>query len=378
MAFTFIGYGLCSIGLVLLRRELEFRKLAYLELGSEILSLCTAVIAAVLLRNAWALVVAVLSKVFIVLAGSYLVHPYRPRLRWQGPAAKDLLGYGRYILGAGIANYFLTQGDNAVVGRMLGTAALGLYGMAYNLANMPSTTITSVIGQVAFPAYAKLQHDRQALVGAYLRVLKVTAVLAVPALAGIMVLAPELVRVLYGPKWVPMVVPLMILCVAGLERAVTAPIAPLFNAMGKPRTVFFLLIAKLLLFGAAIFPLTSRYGIVGTAMAGATVSVILLMYSFPLTARLLGCRVSAIMKVLAGPFAAAGAMVVSLLLLKLSGWFAASALSLGVLVFIGAIVYVVGLYLVDRPAVDEIRQLIRSQIGASEARAAQAGEAVAT
>jgi PST family polysaccharide transporter len=63
MSFTFLGYGLTSIGMVLLKRELEFRRLAYVELGSEIVSLVIGVIAAVILRNAWALVLALLSKV---------------------------------------------------------------------------------------------------------------------------------------------------------------------------------------------------------------------------------------------------------------------------------------------------------------------------
>jgi PST family polysaccharide transporter/lipopolysaccharide exporter len=377
MAFTFVGYGICSMGLVLLRRELDFRKLAYVELGSEACSFVTGVAAALILRNAWALVLAVLSKVFVVLVASYLVHPYRPRIRWRGAAAKGLASYGVYVLGAGVVHYLLSQGDNAVVGKVLGAAELGLYGLAYNLAHTPATSISNVIAKVAFPVYARLQHDSAALRDAYLRVLRVTASLAVPALAGIMALAPVLVRVLYGLKWMPMVVPLTILCVGGLERAVTSPVAPLFNAMGKPKIVFFLVTGKLLLFGAGIFPLTARYGILGTAIAGAAVSVILLACHARLVAWLLRCRAADVLRVLAGPFAAAGLMAGSLLLLRLSGWFEVSFASLGMLIVVGAVVYLVGLYALDRSAIGEIRRLLWEQTGAAEAAAVQATEPAA-
>jgi lipopolysaccharide exporter len=361
MSITFIGYGLVSIGQVTLRRDLEFRKLAYVELGSEVLSLIAAVAAALALRSAWALVVAVLVKVFAALVGSYLVYPYRPRWRYVKKAANEIVGYGRYILGSSVVNYLLTQGDNLTVGRMLGATELGYYGMGYNLANLPSTSITGVIGQVAFPAYAKLQHDAQALLRAYLSILKVTAALAVPAMSGIVVLAPDLVRVLYGPKWIPAIVPLMIMCIAGLERSLTASVAPLLNAIGKPRIVFFLLVAKLLMFAAAIIPLTASYGITGTAIAGALVSIVLFTYTTPLIAKFLGCKPSVILRTLAGPFGASAVMVATLVLLKSSHLFTANLLYLAVMVIVGGCVYIVVLNLIDHLAIQEMRQLIRSQ-----------------
>jgi O-antigen/teichoic acid export membrane protein len=373
MAVTFVVTGFGNPGLILLNKELEFRKLGIFGLSVSFFGTLATVALAWTLRSVWALVAGTLITAALEAAGSYWLHPYRPRWLWRPQLVRSALGYGKYITGSGVLSYLLTQGDNAVVGRMLGTTALGYYNFAYRLANLPTTSITHVIGQVAFPAYAKLQNDRPALISAYLRVLKLTAVLTVPALLGIMALGADLVLVLYGPKWAPMTVPLMIMCIAGLERSITAPVAPLFNAMGRPRTVFFLLVAKVVLLAAAIFPLTARHGIVGTSIAGALVSVLLMSYTFPLVARLLGFRVWEIVKAIAGPASAGGVMALVLVLAKLSGWFAPGALTLATLIALGALVYVVSLTLLDRGTVQEVVRLVRSQFAPAGAATPASG-----
>jgi O-antigen/teichoic acid export membrane protein len=367
MAVTFVVAGFGNPGLILLNKELEFRKLGIFGLSVSFFGTLLTVALAWSLRSVWALVAGTVITATLEAAGGYWLHPYRPRWLWKPQLVRSALGYGKYITGSGILSYFLTQGDNAIVGRMLGTTALGYYNFAYRLANLPTTSITHVIGQVAFPAYAKLQNDRPALISAYLRVLRLTAVLTFPALLGVMVLGADLVRVLYGPKWAPMTVPLMIMCIAGLERSITAPLAPLLNAMGRPRIVFFLLVAKVVLLAAAIFPLTARQGIIGTSIAGALVSVILISYTFPLVARFLCFSVREIVRAVAGPAAAGGVMALVLLLAKLPGWFAPSALTLAMLIVLGAFVYLVALILLDRATVQEVIRLVRSQFAPATA-----------
>ncbi|MFQ5875961.1 MAG: lipopolysaccharide biosynthesis protein, partial [Dehalococcoidia bacterium] len=220
MASVFAINGLNSIGLILLKRDLDFRKMAYYQLGANLVSLTVVTAAAYYLRNAWAVVLGTLAQAVCILVASYLLHPYRPHLRWRVDTARELLNYGKYILGGGIAFYLLTQGDDALVGKVLGPEALGLYGLAYTVSNMPSTAITRMIGQVAFPVYAQLQNDVQALRTAYLRILRITGMIVIPFSGGLFALAPELVRVLYGEKWMPMVPSFMALCLYGLERAV--------------------------------------------------------------------------------------------------------------------------------------------------------------
>ena len=129
-------------------------------------------IAAYLLRNTWALVIGVFVQVTVMMLGSYLVSPFWPLLKWSKQAFRSIFSYGRFLLGADLINYALTYGDNALVGKMLGSEQLGLYAMGYDLANMPTNSVVPVIGKVTFPTYAKLQSDIPLLRKVYFQVLK--------------------------------------------------------------------------------------------------------------------------------------------------------------------------------------------------------------
>jgi O-antigen/teichoic acid export membrane protein len=356
-----------SAGVILLQRDLEFRRLAYFRLASSAASLAGSVLAALVLKSVWALVVGAFVQAFVVLVGSYLIHPYRPRFRWDPAAARVILSYGKYILGGAIVSYLLTQGDNAVVGKFLGATALGYYNMAYNLSNLPATSITFVIGQVAFPAYAKLQNDTAALKEAYFKILKLTCLLALPMAAGLFAIGQELVLVLYGEKWLPMVPPFLVLCVYGLERAVNASIAPIFNAQGKPRVPFYLTLVKLAILAVVIYPLTTQYGILGTSVAQAIAAVAIALNALPVVARTLQCPVAALLRLLAGPFAAAGLMVMVLVGGKALLGLAPSILSLLAMVLVGAMTYFFGLWLFDRGALRQLTALVAVQLGDSAA-----------
>jgi len=375
MALTFIIGGFGNIGVIVLKKELDFRTLAYFSFIATILNLVIVIIAAIIFRNAWALVLGSLSQELIMLIGSYIIHPFRPRPRWRSHIAKDLLGYGKYIFSGGIVNYFLTQGDDALVGKILGIYQLGFYRMAYNVSNMPATSITHVIGRVALPAYAKLQDNIPALQQAYLRTLKITSLLAVPVSGGLFVLAPDVVLVFYGEKWLPMVPSFMVLCIYGLERAVNASVGPLFQAKGKPQIVFYLTLIKLILLALLIYPLTIRYGILGASVASSLVAILISMNAMPLVAKTLKCTVSILLKTIAGSFAATGLMVAILFLLKSFGWFKPNIPSLMALVIIGVLSYIIGLYIFDRAAIREIKQLITLQFQTTKVSVQQVGEA---
>lgn len=246
VAFTFLAEGFVNVGLTILRKDMDFKTLAVFDLGVLAPSLVASIIAAVILRNVWTLVIGAIVQALVRLVASYLIHPFRPRLHWDWSLAKDLFGYGKHVIASGVVHYFLTQGDDALVGRVLGAAPLGFYGLAYRLSNMPATNLTHVVSQVMFPAYSQIQEDTVALRSAYLNTLRSVALIAVPLSAGLFVLAPEIIAVLYGDKWLAVVPAFMVLCFFGLERSIGASAGPLFLAVGKPHLVLYLTLAKLL------------------------------------------------------------------------------------------------------------------------------------
>ena len=256
-----------NIGVIYFQKELEFNKEFKYQFVGTLTDFIVAVSAILILRNVWALVFGLLAGNAARCLVSYLIHPYRPHFSSDLGKAKELFGFGRWILGSSILVFLITHGDDIFVGKLLGATALGFYQLAYRISNMPATEITHVISQVSFPAYSKLQDDLAKLREAYLRVLQVTTFLSFPIAGLIFVLAPDFTKILLGEKWMPMVPAMQVLAIFGAIRAFGATTGSIFQGVGRPSILTKLAAIQLLMMIAIIYPLTNEFGIFGTAIA---------------------------------------------------------------------------------------------------------------
>lgn len=263
---TFIQ-GFTNIGVIYFQKDLEFHKQFAYGFSGTLANVSIAISSVLLLRSVWALVFGLLAGDLAQLIVSYFIHPYRPRPRFNQGQFKELFDFGKWVLGSSILIYLVTQGDNILVGKLLGVAALGFYQLAYRISNMPATEITHVISQVSFPAYSKLQADIPKLKEAYLKILQLTAFLSFPVAGLIFVLAPDFTRIFLGEKWLPMVPAMQILVFAGLLRSIQATAGPVFVAIGKPIIDTQGQCLRLLVLATFIYPLTIQFGILGASLA---------------------------------------------------------------------------------------------------------------
>lgn len=266
-AVSFIFKGFYNINTIHYQIELDFKRLSYLEQATNFINFAIVVTLAYYLRNVWALVIGQVAASLIGTVMSFIIIPGRPRISFNKRIAKELFTYGKFITGLTIILYISTELDNMVIGRVLGVKYLGYYVVAFTLANLPATHISKLISKIMFPAYSKLQNNPIALQDAYLKVLKLVANITIPASVGIAILASEIIKVIYGVKWMPAVGALQILCIFGLIRAIGSLNGYLYNAIGKPNITFYLNVVRFLILLAVIYPLTSKYGIEGTAIA---------------------------------------------------------------------------------------------------------------
>jgi O-antigen/teichoic acid export membrane protein len=208
VALLFPIDGLNTVGESLLTRELRFRLYVAVDVLSYIVGY--AVVGVGLAwggYGVWALVAANLSQVTLRTVGMYVTtrHAVRPSLNLR--ASRDLLSYGFGHSLAQVGTVLSQQGDNLVVGRWLGPAALGIYGRAYSLMVMPSTVFGRIVNRVLFPVMSKVQDERDRLAGGYERALAIVALASLPVSAVLWVVAPEFIPALLGPKWTGVVLP---------------------------------------------------------------------------------------------------------------------------------------------------------------------------
>jgi len=255
-----------NIGVIFFQKELEFNKVFIYRFVGISTNFIVAVVAAIILRSVWALVLGLLAEKIVSIVVSYLIHPYRPRLSKDIEKAKELFGFGRWILGSSILVFIGKHIDDIFVGRFLSATALGFYQMAYRISNMLETEITQVISSVAFPAYAKIQDEQARIHKAYFRIMRLTIAISLPITVGMLFLAPEFTRIFLSEKWMPMVSAMQLLAVAGLIKSVVSTGSPLFVGSGFPKYEFFMQLIRGLIIIIVIYPLIVFMGISGAAL----------------------------------------------------------------------------------------------------------------
>lgn len=264
---SFILTGFNNINTIALQKELDFKRLIYLEQLGGVLSVAISIGLAYWLRDVWALVYGQLASSVISVVLSYVMVPGRPRFRFDRKIASELFSYGKFMTGLAVVVFLTNQLDSAMIGKLLGMEALGYYTVAYTLANITSTNLSKVIAKVLFPMFSKLQADPQQLRVEYVRGVRLVVAVVVPISVAIVVLAHDIVTALYGVKWATAAVPLQILAIFGCFQALWMLNGYLYNAIGKPHIDFYMNSSRLLLVLGLLYPLTLAYGLAGASAA---------------------------------------------------------------------------------------------------------------
>jgi len=265
MAIVFLLEGCTNIGIVFFQKELEFKKKVILQLSADVAGFISALSLAFWLRNVWALVLGSIVWGIVKCLGSFRMHPYRPRIRWDWPVAKGLLSFGKHIFWISIMTFIVTSGDDALVGKLLGLTILGFYTMAYNIANVPVASLAGVVGKISFPAYSILQNEPERLKEAFKKVFEAVMIILLPLIGLIFLLARDFTAVCLGAKWLPLVPALKILCLLGLFRGLSNVLAALHLAVNRPNIQSRNKTIELVAFLILVYPLTLKWGLVGVS-----------------------------------------------------------------------------------------------------------------
>jgi O-antigen/teichoic acid export membrane protein len=118
-----------------------------------------------------------------------------------------------------------------------------------------------------FPAYSKLQNDKERLQTAFRKTIRLTFLVAIPASVGIILVSREFVLVVLGTEWSEMILAMQIIAIGGVFRAVVGTGGALFIAYGSPDWDFRMNAMRVLLIVLTIVPLSEQFGIAGAAVS---------------------------------------------------------------------------------------------------------------
>jgi PST family polysaccharide transporter len=264
LSFTFVlaNPGFVAEGLT--ERSLAWRRLMWVEVAAFMLGYAIpALVLAAAGFGVWAIVGSTLGQNLVrsVALLTLQPHPKWPRI---GPELCELLRFGSGFTLARAFNYGAGQGDNFVVGRVLGILALGYYSRAFKLMMILVTYFATVVTKVLFPVMSRLQGQPERLRSTYLTGTAVLGLISAPLGAVMVVTAPEIVAVVLGPKWTPAILPFQILTAGIMFRNVYLMAYCLDGALGRMRnrTLRDGIYALAVILGSSI---GTRFGLTGVA-----------------------------------------------------------------------------------------------------------------
>jgi PST family polysaccharide transporter len=305
----------------LLLRDLRFRSLALVETGVLAVAGTTAATLAVAGWGVWSLVAQSLIASLLTAACVLMLARFNPLSRASVPTfsqLRELSSFSGPLAGYQILNFVSRNIDDVLIGKFLGATALGYYSLAYRVMMYPLQKVSGTIERVFFPAFSTIQDDPARLSRAYVKAAQFIALITFPMMAVMMVAAPEITRVLFGPGWTQAVPLIAILSAAGLAGSIGTTVGNIYLATGRSDLM--------LRWGAfasacsvASIAIGLIWGVLGVTISFTIMSLILWPISHYFANRLIGLSLTDFYRSLLPPAVLAAVIAALIALLRL-GW----------------------------------------------------------
>lgn len=271
LCFAFFVASLKTIPSVLLERKLNFKLISTIDIAENISFYLIAVLFAFLNFGAYSYAIATFVRSILGLILIYKFSSWPIGYSFSAVAAKRLFKYGIPFQ----LNSFIAMAkdrlSNLFVAGIIGRESFGILSWAQKGPRIPLSFMDAIM-RVTFPTFSRLQDKTDLLKRSLERSLYFIALFVFPALAGIALIAPDIINIIPKyTKWSPAILPLYLYAISYAIAAITSPITNAFNAIGKITTT-----TKLMLMWTVLtwifYPILSlKYGYLGTSVAALVV-----------------------------------------------------------------------------------------------------------
>ena len=186
----------------LLRRNMRFGSLAFVQVGAQFVTLLVTVALALMGWGYWALVGGAVANEMSAVAMTYYLCPWIPGRFRRGTGARNMVIFGCHLTGSNFINYLSRNLDNLLIGKFVGAEPLGIYTRAYGLLLLPINQLNSPITRVAIPALSALKDSPRQFRAYYLRALGAIVFFGFPLVTWLFIAADEIILIVLGETWV--------------------------------------------------------------------------------------------------------------------------------------------------------------------------------
>lgn len=358
LSSTFVISAVKNVQHSLMIRAMRFKEIAHIEVTAKITTSAVAYLCAGAGAGAWTLVISYLLYNVAQAALYVLFERRRPGRIKSFRQIKAFLHFGSQVVFARILAILSQRTDAFIIGKLAGTESLGIYSFAFSLAKKPLDKIMSVLNQVLFPVFTRVQDNRELTRRYFLKTLELELLLILPIFTLFFCTADTLVPVVLGEKWLSAVFPLKVFVVIGIFLYLSTISAVLNIAIGRPRLqVYYNAIVLVVMTGGMIL-FGTLFKFRGILLSWVTLYPLIVMAHFSITLRLIDLSLTSALQRFKLPLLISFAVAVVSLsyshFVPLSGWE-----RLVSLLTLGFLTYMLSFYGLDRAKALEIMDMLK-------------------
>lgn len=268
----FIITALRMIAQAKLVREMNFKKIAILNIPGNIVGVVFGVWMAMNGYRVWSIVGLYLSTQIVATLMYWVFIKWRPKLIFSVEKMKYHWSFGYKLMISAQLNTVFDNIYNILIGKLYSVQSLGYYERAYTLNNYPVSILSGIISKVSLPLLSQISEDKQRTLKVYRKILMLSFFISAPLMLGALVLAKPLFILFLGEQWIPAVPFFQILCLAYILYPIHSLNINILSVYGKSNLFLKLEIIKKVMVVVLVL-ITVNFGIYGLVWSSVIASV---------------------------------------------------------------------------------------------------------
>lgn len=217
----------------LFAKKLQFKHLKLIEMAAMITSGIIAIAFAFNGFGYWSLVIQRLTYQGLSTLLIFTVSHWQPRFIISINALSEIFSFSSSVFATSVLRYCASNLDKLLIGKFLGSIALGLYEKAQSLMFLTVRSVSGMLGGVMFSSLSQIQSDKERVRDIYLRTVRAIALVTYPVLVGLFIVADSFILTIFGIGWIDIIPILQIFCIAGLFISAVSITGSLFLSQGR-------------------------------------------------------------------------------------------------------------------------------------------------
>lgn len=274
-----------NIPLAVLWKDLKFNRLYLSNIAGSLAYFVITPLCALLGLGIWSIVIGHIVEQLIISSLYVYSSPFFPKFTINREIASRYLKYNSNIFITSIIMIIITNGDDTIIGRMLGPALLGFYSIGQQFALLAETMVLRTTNEIMFPILSSLQNETERFKKVVYKAYRLMNTIALPLIGGSVVLADDFVLLILGEKWLPILPVFYVFCLSVALKGFILLAHPVLKSLNKPQIIRNTQMIMLFVFAATIYPFAKIWGAVGVSWVLVLLSLVQVLFLAPRLAR---------------------------------------------------------------------------------------------